>query len=304
MAKTKPAWTVAKNLKVLREGILQDADELKADDIKDVKAWIKNPTKPNKLSPEGDYPGVVSVSLYEIGQYAAASGCERVFSGDPTGWEEIGLALPILYWVRRMELRLAIARHKRTKDVELLEDRLAFSIAFGLTFALGYDEGARWIANALLADVDSEKHFKKAWDWSPVPPFMYQLAARWLKRKVDTTLIKKNRKCAAYDDIWTHWKDPAKLGPALDAAAEYHISNGHTTRERDEMDFFGSIGEDLPWEVLIVLRLRRAEKLPDPTFTHPFLKCALMSPPDPMPFPRHELLDKAIAAGRVIFPDL
>lgn len=304
MAKTKPAWTVAKQLKALREGILQHADELNADNIQDVQAWIRDPTKPHKLSPEGEYPGVVSVSLYGIGQYAVASGCERVLSGDETGWEEVGLMLPIIYWARRMELRLAIARYQRVKKAELLEDRLAFAISFGLTFALGYDEGARWLADALLADVDNGKHFKKKWDWSPVSPLMYQLAGRWLQRAVDPQLIKTDRQCAAYDDIWTYWNDPAKLGPALDAAAEYHVANGCTARERDMMDFFATIGEDLPWEILAVLRLRRAEGLADPTLTHPFLLSPLMNPPDPLPYPRHELLDPAIAAGRVIFPDL
>ena len=294
-------WTIKRHLTVLRDRIV--SKKMLEHHVQKVRDWIANPLAPQAHSLEGAYPGAVGVYLAGVGRLTAASGCEQVLSGDSHGWEDIAKSLPVLYWVRRMELRLAHARCARKKDKQLLADRLAFSIAFGVTFALGYDEGAMWLGQRLLDDVDSGASFKNSWDWSPLSPFVYRIAAKWLKRKVDHKKIKSARDCTAYEAIWENWRDPEKLGAACDAAAEYHIANGDTARERDQMDFIVSQCEPIPWEILAILRLRREEKLADPPLTHPFLRTGLMSPP-PLKFPADKLLEQAIKAGKVIFPDL
>lgn len=304
MAKKTPAWSVKRHLHVMHDRILDNYDEVMAENIADVTNWIRKPSPPTQVHPEGETPGTVGVSLYGIGRLLAEHGCERVLSGDANGWAEIAKSLPILYWVRRIELQIAHSWFQRTKKKEQLEDRLAFATAFGLTFALGYDEGAQWLGEKLLADVGSHTNFKSSWDWSPVSPFVYRLAAKWLKKKVDPQKLKTDRNCPAYDAIWEHWKDPTKLGAACDEAAEYHVANGNTVRERDLMDFIVTHGEPIPWEILAVLRLRRAEGLADPPFSHPFLLSPLMNPPLPLTFKPDKLLDQAIGAARKQYPDL
>ncbi|QDU30016.1 hypothetical protein ETAA8_51340 [Anatilimnocola aggregata] len=298
------AWNSAKEVRVLQNGILRDAESRLNRAADCVRAWINDPLAPRRNSEVGAYPGVVSVYLADIAHRCAAIGCERVLSGDQSGWGDILQSIPIMYWVRRMELRLVQFRFQNKKDRRILADRLKTSMAFGVAFAFHQDEAASWLGNALLSDVDSEQLFQKRPDWSPVNLLVYKIAGRWLQRDVDPTQISISRPCQAYDDIWRYWDDHQRLGEALDAAAEYHVSNGHTSRECDEMDFFSTYCESIPWEALCILRLRRFQKLAAPSLSHPFLQSPLMSPPDNLQVVRDELLEQAILAGKTIFPDL
>lgn len=300
----KSGWNTKKQLRALRERVLKHSDMLTQLSGEKIRNWIADPLAPKRNSDSGEYPGVAAVHLPSIAHFAAERGTERLLSGHAGGWSDIARSIPIMYWAQRMHLRLCRFRLQNNNDPEQLADRIKTSIVFGVSYAFHQDEAAKWLGEALLSDVDSEQLFRQRADWSPLNQLVYEIAARYLNRKVDVKKISVTRTCPAYEDIWTNWIDTQRVGAALDAAGEYHIANGNTVRERDEMDFIATYCNAVPWEILAVLRLRQEQGLGPPPLSHPFLQTPLMSPPESLPVEIDELLEQAVEAGRKIFPDL
>lgn len=250
--------------------------------------------------------------MTQLGTDVCSVGCRKVLEANHSGWMDLSKGLEYLCWGNRINLRLSSIPGR------MKAYRLDACLVFGLAFAFGFDQHARFLAEKLLlSPIPDDEQFDRQSDWSPFVPLMMKLAALWVGVEFDESRIKgaychdgrgkswwEKIPCAAYEGIWTHWDDAAALAEDLNGACDYHIANGLTVREKDSMEFYSGLYSAVAMEVLSVLRLRRELGLSVPVVEHPFLQTPLHSPPLPLPDVQDDLLQEVVTKVRSLWPDI
>jgi hypothetical protein len=214
---------------------------------------------------------------------------------DAEAWRDLQRGLLYRYWHIRI-IRTFVPRG--ANDIVGLSGE---SLTLCHALATHVDDIARWFGADLKMLAQDGSH--AVWDDDRVENF-----ALWLYGQWSGDPCSSGKSLGAYQRICDAWQDGGSaLENAIAAICDWRVEH---TMEEDPNDEKIGWGYDyppyamFPAELLAAERIRREQGLEVVRPKHPLLQTPLANPPYPLPIPRDELVERAIAAIRKRYPNL
>lgn len=258
----------------------------------DLDAWVGRPRNRELLNDgarqslqqylDGQLPSPLA-RLSQVAIWLGQTGAHAVLNNDPSGWAAITTSLHYEAWDERILLDMLDKGTARTIQ--------AFRAIFVILHAIsaGEDDMAVYFGNRLISAIRTSETRITGLTEVPLCPFTLHLFAKWRQIPFE---YPASAACplAVYQDLLETWDNPGAFANHLLAACEYHVEQAFDDDDGDTQDFFRTLYDLFPVEILAIKRIREERGQPMPAIDHPLMQTSLAHAPAKLPVVNDELL--------------
>ncbi len=206
---------------------------------------------------------------------------------DQSGWREIATSLEYLSWNERT--LVSMLEKGKAKSIQVVHS------IFVLLHAIctGEEEIAIWFGSRLMSAFQKRDERITGWKEVSLYSFALHLFAKW--RKLPFAYSQADAiKLGVYQELLDGWDNGTTFANCLVAACDYHVEQAFDDSEQDTQDFFYTLYNLFPVEILAIKRIRKLQGLSMPEIDHPLMKTSLANPPEQIPSSQDDILKEVI----------